>query len=85
MFRLQEKNAISLRMSQFNHVLMSIAKSMGCTNVFDLLEVVRCRRWYPDGEHYLLTEDDVQVMGDFDRWVTGKVMRSKPTLNPRTA
>ena len=53
--------------------------------MFDLLEVIRCRRWYPNEEHNFLTEDDVQLMRDFvkwDKWDTGKKMRTEPTLNP---
>ena len=79
---LKDEMPLAMRMSQFNNILLSIANNVGCNNVFDLLEVVRCRRWYPDGEHYLLTDDDVQLMRDFVKWVIGKEMRTKPTLNP---
>ena len=33
-------------------------------------------------ETLFLTEDDVQLMRDFIKWVTGKKMRIKPSLNP---
>ena len=79
---LKDEMPLAMRMTQFNNILLSIANNVGCNNVFDLLEVVRCRRWYPDGEHYFLTDDDVQVMRDFVKWITGKEMRTKPTLNP---
>ena len=79
---LKDEMPLAMQMSQFNNILLSIANNVGCNNVFDLLEVVMCRRWYPDGEPYFLTDDDVQVMRDFVKWVTGKEMRTKPTLNP---
>ena len=79
---LKDEMQLAMRMSQFNNILLSIANNVGCDNVFDLLEVVRCRRWYPDGEHYFLTDDDVQLMRDFVKWVIRKEMRAKPTLNP---
>ena len=52
---LKDEMPLSMRMSQFNNILLSIANNLSCNNVFDLLEVVRFRRWYPDGEHYFLT------------------------------
>ena len=79
---LKDDMPLFMRMSQFNNILQSIANKVGCNHVFDLLEVIRCRHWYPGGEHYFLTEDDVQLMRDFVKWVTGKDMRTKPTLNP---
>ena len=49
---LKDEMPLSMKMSQFNNILLSIANNVGCNNVFDLLEVVRCRRWYPNGQHY---------------------------------
>ena len=45
-----------VRISHFNNILLSIAKNIGC-NVFDLLEIVRYRCWYDDGEDYILYLD----------------------------
>ena len=52
---LKHEMPLSARMSQFNNILLSIAKNVGCNNIFELLDLVRCRHLYPDGEHYVLT------------------------------